>query len=81
MSVVQGATWCLSRMLFFIMSASCYRIARHGGDSFVDTDTELPPQPRPAEVLSGRHGPGVPLPTLVPRLDIETHLATDGQCR
>lgn len=81
MSVVQGATWCLSRMLFFIMSASCYRIAGHGGDSFVDTDTELPPQPRPAEVLSGRHGSGVPLPTLVPRLDIETHLATDGQCR
>lgn len=48
MSVVQGATWCLSRMLLFIMSASCYRSAGYGGDSFVDT--ELPLQPRPAEV-------------------------------
>lgn len=46
MSVVQGATWCLSRMLLFIMSASCYRSAGYGGDSFINT--ELPPQPRPA---------------------------------
>lgn len=36
----------LSRMLLFIMSASCYRSAGYGGDSFINT--ELPPQPRPA---------------------------------
>lgn len=67
-------------MLLFIMSASCYRSAGYGGDS--DINTELPPQPRPAaEVCLA----GVPLRTLVPRLDIETNLVwlvtTDGHCR